>query len=280
MVQESPSGSSSASLEQYARMMLLSYGIFHKGQIARFKPSPSNEITGRRFACLNKAVKFLAATAAVVSCCLASQAQTVTLGWTASTSVGVTGYRLYWGGASHSYTLSTNAGLLTQVTVPSPAPGATNYYAVTAYTAAGLESAYSTEISYAAPATNNRPPPSSLTFAADAGTITAPFVVSNHIVYQPSLTSVTSGGEAIYPFTLANANAGCRNNALNKSAFNLFQLVHAGLLKADEVERQLIDACTANGLIADGGNGGLRDILATIRSAFNGAATKPRRGLA
>ena len=151
--------------------------------------------------------KLLAVGGAIVSWSLAIQAQTVTLGWTASTSTGVTGYRLYWGSASHSYTLNTNAGLLTQMTIPSPAPGATNYYAVTAYTAAGLESVYSTEISYTAPATNNRPPPSSLTLAADAGTISAPFVVSNHIVYQPSQTqtTVTNGGQAIYPFTLANA---------------------------------------------------------------------------
>jgi hypothetical protein len=183
-------------------MMFLLYGMFHRGQIARFKRNPTNKITGTRFSCPDNAVKLLAAAAAAF-CGFAAQAQTVTLGWNASTSVGVTGYRLYWGGASHSYTSNTNAGLLTQTTVPSPAPGVTNYYAVSAYTATGLESVYSTEISYTAPA--NRPPPSGLTFAADAGSITAPFVVSNHIVYQTSLTSVTSGGQAIYPFTLANA---------------------------------------------------------------------------
>jgi hypothetical protein len=76
--------------------------------------------------------------------------------------------------------------------------------------------------------------------------------------------------------SLSGVGVGARNMALNKSAFSLFQLVHAGLLKADEVERRLIDACVANGLIGDG----LSSISATIRSAFNAAAAKPRRGLA
>jgi hypothetical protein len=96
---------------------------------------------------------------------------------------------------------------------------------------------------------------------------------------------VRSGGAGAYAAAaltdeinkLAGAGAGSRNNALNKSAFSLFQLVHAGLLRANDVERQLIEACSANGLTADDG---LPSVIATIRSAFNGAAAKPRRGLA
>jgi Bifunctional DNA primase/polymerase, N-terminal len=99
---------------------------------------------------------------------------------------------------------------------------------------------------------------------------------------------VRSGGAGAYAAaaltdeinSLAGAGAGSRNDALNKSAFSLFQLVHAGLLKANDVERQLIEACTANGLMDDSGNGGLSRIMVTIRSAFNAAAVKPRRGLA
>jgi hypothetical protein len=76
---------------------------------------------------------------------------------------------------------------------------------------------------------------------------------------------------------LSRAPATTRNAALNKSAFSLGQLVYAGLLQQAEVERHLIDACSANGLTADDG---LPSVIATIRSAFNGAAAKPRRGLA
>jgi Bifunctional DNA primase/polymerase, N-terminal len=99
------------------------------------------------------------------------------------------------------------------------------------------------------------------------------------------IRSVSAGAYAAAAFTdeinsVAGADAGSRNNALNKSAFSLFQLVHAGLLKSNDVEWQLIEACTRNGLMDDSGNGGLSRIMATIRSAFHGAAAKPRRGLA
>jgi hypothetical protein len=76
---------------------------------------------------------------------------------------------------------------------------------------------------------------------------------------------------------LANAAAGGRNHALNRSAFNLLQLVHAGQLDRADVERHLIDACTANGLMDDRDNGGIKNILRTIRSAEAGAIAKPRR---
>jgi putative DNA primase/helicase len=76
---------------------------------------------------------------------------------------------------------------------------------------------------------------------------------------------------------LSRAPATTRNTALNKSAFSLGQLVYAGLLQQAEVEQHLVDACSTNGLTADDG---LPSVIATIRSAFHGAAAKPRRGLA
>jgi hypothetical protein len=76
---------------------------------------------------------------------------------------------------------------------------------------------------------------------------------------------------------LAGAAQGGRNHALNRSAFSLLQLVHAGQLDRADVERQLIDACAANGLMDDRDNGGIKNILRTIRSAEAGAIAKPRR---
>src|SRR6516162_2287346 len=76
---------------------------------------------------------------------------------------------------------------------------------------------------------------------------------------------------------LAGAAEGGRNHALNRTAFSLLQLVHAGQLDRADVERQLIDACTANGLMDDRDNGGIKNILRTIRSAEAGAIAKPRR---
>ena len=72
---------------------------------------------------------------------------------------------------------------------------------------------------------------------------------------------------------LSNAAPHTRNTALNKAAFSLCQLVHGGLLDFAEVERQLLDACVANGA-----RDTVQQITATIKSAFNAAASKPRRG--
>ena len=76
---------------------------------------------------------------------------------------------------------------------------------------------------------------------------------------------------------LAGTADGGRNHALNRSAFSLLQLVHAGQLDRVDVERQLIDACIANGLMDDRDNGGIKNILRTIRSAEAAAIAKPRR---
>ncbi len=49
------------------------------------------------------------------------------------------------------------------------------------------------------------PPPGTLTFEAESGSITSPFVVSGGAVSQGSQTGVTDGGRAAYSFTLTNA---------------------------------------------------------------------------
>jgi len=50
-------------------------------------------------------------------------------------------------------------------------------------------------------------PPAAVTFSSTSGAITAPFVASNGIVYQPNETSLTNGGQAVYPFTIAAAGS-------------------------------------------------------------------------
>ena len=52
---------------------------------------------------------------------------------------------------------------------------------------------------------------------------------------------------------LAATPPGCRNDALNRAAFNLFQLVAGGELAEAEVIAALQRACVANGLAADDG---------------------------
>jgi len=67
--------------------------------------------------------------------------------------------------------------------------------------------------------------------------------------------------------------AGGRNNALNRTAFRLFQLVAGHELRKAEVFHGLIDACHRNGLIRDDGE---RSVRATIRSAANAGLKLPR----
>jgi fibronectin type 3 domain-containing protein len=73
------------------------------------------------------------------------------LSWNASSSSDVVGYRVYWGTGSGSYAQphgsGVNTGSATGYTVTGLSVGRTYYFAVTAYDAAGNESAFSGEVS-------------------------------------------------------------------------------------------------------------------------------------
>jgi PKD repeat protein len=79
------------------------------------------------------------------------------LAWNASASTGVTGYKVYYGTASRSYSTHVDVQGALSTTVPNLAAGTTYYFAVTAYNAAG-ESGYSNEASAAIPSPDSQPP--------------------------------------------------------------------------------------------------------------------------
>jgi hypothetical protein len=122
--------------------------------------------------------------------------RSVTLAWDPSASSGIAGYRLYEGGASRSYTNVIAAGKATTATASNLLSGASYFFAVTAVDTNGLESDFSNEITYTVPLPN-------LTFAADSGTFTAPFIDNNGLLSQSVTTGVTNGGQAVYTFDLA-----------------------------------------------------------------------------
>jgi hypothetical protein len=68
---------------------------------------------------------------------------------------------------------------------------------------------------------------------------------------------------------LANTAPGARNAALNRASFSLHQLVGGGELDAAEVERRLLEAAIANGLMADPHDGPakVRDTIESGRRA-------------
>jgi fibronectin type 3 domain-containing protein len=78
-------------------------------------------------------------------------AGTAALTWAAPTgTVTVTGYRVYYGVASRSYSQALGSGAYVKTpsaTVSGLLSGRTYYFAVTAVNAAGVESAYSNEAS-------------------------------------------------------------------------------------------------------------------------------------
>src|SRR5262245_58719956 len=78
-------------------------------------------------------------------------AQSVTLQWNPSTDPSVTGYNIYYGAASRTYTNKIDVGNTTNATISGLVEGVTYYFAATAYNILGAESDYSAEVSYTVP---------------------------------------------------------------------------------------------------------------------------------
>ena len=77
----------------------------------------------------------------------AAAAQQLTLAWDASASSAVAGYRLYYGTNTRSYQFVTNTGLMLTQAVVLPHRGRW-FFAATAYDTNGLESDFSSEVSW------------------------------------------------------------------------------------------------------------------------------------
>jgi hypothetical protein len=75
----------------------------------------------------------------------------VTLAWNASTDPSVAGYNVYYGGVSGVYTNEICAGNATNATISGLVGGTTYYFATTTYAASGMESPFSSEVSYLVP---------------------------------------------------------------------------------------------------------------------------------
>ncbi len=79
-------------------------------------------------------------------------AASVTLAWDANSETNLVGYRLYFGAASRSYPTHVDVSTpSTSVTVSNLVAGSNYFFAVTAFCDDGLESDYSSEISYRVP---------------------------------------------------------------------------------------------------------------------------------
>jgi len=160
----------------------------------------------------------------------------VTLAWNLSTDPIVTGYNIYYGGASGTYTNEIPAGNATSVIVSGLVPGATYYFAATTVSDAGVESDFSVEVSYLVPqgvVTGNQTPTlnaiGNLSISENAGpqiinlsgitsgatnedqTLTVTATSSNtNLVPHPTVNYVsanTNGSLSFAPVTNANGTA-------------------------------------------------------------------------
>ncbi len=135
----------------------------------------------------------------------------VALAWDGSPSPEVTGYRVYYGGASGNYTNSVVVGNVTTNTVPALTSGATYFFAVIAFDANGLESTFSNEIAYTVPGDLStvqlRIGPGReviLTVAGPAGR-TYNLQASEDFTTWTAIGAVTTGAGGSVDFTDANA---------------------------------------------------------------------------
>ena len=106
----------------------------------------------RRFLKITGPMKLLAGAICFIALVMAVQAQVnVTLAWNPSSDPLVAGFNIYYGGASGVYTNKINAGTNASLTISDLVAGATYYFVATTYSAAGAESAMSSEVSYIVP---------------------------------------------------------------------------------------------------------------------------------
>lgn len=81
-----------------------------------------------------------------------ARAADVTLAWDANAEPDLSGYKVYSGTASRSYSGSVDVGNWTRCVMGGLEPGRTYYFAAKAYNATGSESEYSSEVVYNVPA--------------------------------------------------------------------------------------------------------------------------------
>jgi hypothetical protein len=90
--------------------------------------------------------------AALLMSGMPAKAAEITLAWDANAEQDLSGYKVYSGTASRSYSGSVDVGNWTNCVMGGLEPGRTYYFAAKAYNATGSESDYSSEVVYNVPA--------------------------------------------------------------------------------------------------------------------------------
>ncbi|OPY02994.1 MAG: Fibronectin type III domain protein [Syntrophorhabdus sp. PtaB.Bin047] len=185
----------------------------------------------------------------------------VTLGWDAS--AGVSGYKIYRGTASGSYTTSVDVGNTTSYTLSDLASGTTYYFAVTAYDSSKEESGYSNEVSYAGGSSCTYSiSPSSASFTSSGGTGTITVTAASGCTWSAStgvswatISSGTSGtGNGTVTYSVA-ANTGSARTAAFTVAGQTFSISQAAATSTTTYTLTLATAGTGSGTITSNPSG-------------------------
>jgi hypothetical protein len=107
-----------------------------------------------------RTVRFLCAIALPFLLCGSVLAgESASLAWNPAGTAGVAGYAFYLGNKAGVYRSRFDLGTNTEITLTGLSAGHTNYFAVTAYNAAKVESPYSAEVAYIVPGLARLIPP-------------------------------------------------------------------------------------------------------------------------
>jgi len=101
--------------------------------------------------------------------CGAALARDVKFSWDASDDPTVTGYKVYWGDASRTYSNNADSGSRTDYTLTGLEDGKAYYFTTTAYNSSGTESDYSNEVILAADGTVTESPTASPSSSESSG---------------------------------------------------------------------------------------------------------------
>jgi len=113
---------------------------------------------------------FLAAILTSFSVASSAYSASASLTWDPVTATTLTGYRIYYGTSSRSYTASVTLGDVTAGTVPNLAEGTTYFFAVTSLGDGNEESDYSEEVSCTIPSANLAPVAQDTSLSTDEDT--------------------------------------------------------------------------------------------------------------
>lgn len=138
--------------------------------------------------------------------------RSVTFAWDRNSETNIVDYRIYYGGASRTYTNTVDTGNATSVTISNLAEGVTYYFAATAFDTLGLESDFSDEITYLVPmaaGVQMRVAPAGQTILTVTGPIGRTYEIqaTQDLKTWTNIGTVTLGAGGVLNFTDTNAPA-------------------------------------------------------------------------